>query len=98
MERRRLRRNHSEIERVKRFLEGFWECKDFAFAVYNVGRGFPDPRQLRFGVRVHPEGIHPEGHPEPTCEASFTSPPLFLSNQTDLIAIPDFLSFLLRFR
>jgi hypothetical protein len=29
-------------------------------------RASPYPAAFRFGVRVHPEGIHPEGHPEPT--------------------------------
>jgi hypothetical protein len=29
--------------------------------------GVPLPRHIPwFGVRVHPEGIYPEGHPEPT--------------------------------
>ena len=29
-------------------------------------RGTLTPQHLWFGVRVHPEGIYPEGHPEPT--------------------------------
>jgi len=42
-------------------VQSIWiACKNkvFALLIYTP--------YLGFGVRVHPEGIHPEGHPEPT--------------------------------
>jgi len=52
-------------------------------------RGTPTPQHVWFGVWVHPEGIHPEGHPEPTLclllGQGFNPCPNFLSTRLNLI-------------